>query len=78
MEIYLGLAIFSVYIVGNGNNWSPVYNFRAMKEGNQWSPRFAVFGDMGVDNAVSLKFLEKEVLNGQFDAILHVGTKLNE
>lgn len=44
-----------------------------MKAGQDWSPRFAVFGDMGNSNAQSLTMLQEETLMGKFDAILHVG-----
>jgi hypothetical protein len=53
--------------------WSPLYFFTAMKKGQDWSPRFAVFGDMGNANAQSLSMLQEETLRGNFDAILHVG-----
>lgn len=38
-----------------------------------WSPRFAVFGDLGNSNAQSLPQLQEETLLGMYDAILHVG-----
>ena len=47
-----------------------------MKDGYDWSPRFAVYGDMGNVNAKSLGRLQEETQNGNFDAILHVGTML--
>ena len=34
---------------------------------------FAMFGDMGNDNAVSLPYLQREVGEGVYDAIIHVG-----
>ncbi|CAD5113759.1 DgyrCDS2925 [Dimorphilus gyrociliatus] len=53
--------------------WSSVYFFRAIKDGSHWSPRFAIYGDMGNVNAQSLSRLQEEVQRGHFDAILHVG-----
>ena len=44
-----------------------------MPVGSSWSPRFAVFGDMGNKNAQSLTRLQEDTLNGMYDAILHVG-----
>lgn len=61
------------YRVGSSDGWSALYNFNATKEGTAWSPRFAIYGDLGVDNAQSLSKLQKEVQGGQYDAILHVG-----
>jgi hypothetical protein len=43
-----------------------------MRNDSEWSPRFAVFGDMGNDNAQSLVRLQEETMNGMYDAILHV------
>jgi hypothetical protein len=34
--------------------WSPVYWFTAMKDGTDWSPRFAIYGDLGSVNGVSI------------------------
>lgn len=53
--------------------WSNLFFFTAMKSGQDWSPRFAVFGDMGNLNAQSLTRLQEETLQGMYDAILHVG-----
>lgn len=44
-----------------------------MPVGPDWSPRFAVFGDMGNINPQSLPRLQEETLIGLYDAILHVG-----
>lgn len=44
-----------------------------MKPGSDWSPRFAVFGDMGNINAQSMPRLQEETMLGYYDAVLHVG-----
>lgn len=44
-----------------------------MKAGSDWSPRFAVFGDMGDENGRSIPLLKKDVAAGLYDTILHVG-----
>lgn len=44
-----------------------------MPEGSNWSPRFAIFGDLGNENAQSLPRLQEETMLGFYDAILHVG-----
>lgn len=44
-----------------------------MKKGVHWSPRLAVFGDMGADNARALPRLRRDTQQGMFDAVLHVG-----
>lgn len=44
-----------------------------MPEGTQWAPRFAIFGDMGNENAQSIPRLQEETVLGFYDAILHVG-----
>ncbi|XP_077997692.1 acid phosphatase type 7-like [Glandiceps talaboti] len=62
-----------IYHCGSDYGWSAVYYFTAMKDGTDWSPRFAIFGDMGNVNAQSVPALQEETQKGHFDAILHVG-----
>ena len=38
-----------------------------------WSPSFAIYGDMGNKNAVSLPALQRETQSGTYDMILHIG-----
>jgi len=63
----------AVYHCGYSNAWSSLYTFTAMPAGSNWSPRFAVFGDMGNVNAQSVGRLQEETQAGHFDAVLHVG-----
>ena len=44
-----------------------------MPEGSDWSPRFAIFGDMGNENAKSLTRLQREVQLDYYSALIHVG-----
>ena len=44
-----------------------------LNTGTSWSPRLAIYGDMGSANAQSLPILSSEADTGHFDAILHVG-----
>ena len=70
-------AVLSLdYRVGSADGWSALYNFNATRNGTEWSPRFAIYGDLGVDNAQSLSKLQKEVQGGQYDAILHIGKQM--
>ncbi|XP_059154962.1 acid phosphatase type 7-like isoform X1 [Physella acuta] len=61
------------YVVGNEFEFSDKYIFEAMEDGQDWSPRLAIYGDMGNVNARSLARLELEAYSGVYDAILHVG-----
>uniref|UniRef100_A0A4D5RKI2 Purple acid phosphatase n=1 Tax=Ixodes scapularis TaxID=6945 RepID=A0A4D5RKI2_IXOSC len=61
------------YHCGSNMGWSSLFFFRAMRSGQNWSPRLAVFGDMGNVNAQSLPFLQEEAQKGTIDAVLHVG-----
>ncbi|XP_074659811.1 acid phosphatase type 7-like [Tubulanus polymorphus] len=61
------------YRCGSELAWSNVNTFRAMKNGTNWSPRFAFFGDMGIENARSLPRLLKDVQAEMYDAIFHIG-----
>lgn len=38
-----------------------------------WAPRFAVYGDLGLENAQSMPRLLDDVSKGMYDAVLHVG-----
>ena len=44
-----------------------------LNTGTSWSPRLAIYGDMGSTNARSLPRLINEANAGNFDAILHIG-----
>ena len=44
-----------------------------LNSGTNWSPRLAIYGDMGSTNVRSLPKLMSETDAGNFDAILHVG-----
>ena len=48
-----------------------------MKSGTNWGPRFAVYGDLGNENAQSLPRIQDETEKGHFDAILHVGEDID-
>lgn len=62
-----------LYHCGSNYGWSSIYSFRTMRIDQSWSPKFAVFGDMGNVNAQSLPRLQEETMQGFYDAILHVG-----
>ncbi|XP_067019476.1 acid phosphatase type 7-like isoform X2 [Acropora muricata] len=61
------------YRVGSSDGWSALYNFNTTRNGTNWAPRFAIYGDLGTDNSQSLSKLQREVQSGRYDAILHVG-----
>jgi len=63
-----------VYHVGGPRTgWSDVFVFRAMRAGENWTPRFAMFGDMGNSFGISIPPLQVEAWRGNFDAIFHYG-----
>lgn len=62
-----------VYHVGSYKGWSPQFFFKTLPIGNNWSPRIALFGDMGNENAQSLTRLQEESQRGIYDTIIHVG-----
>lgn len=62
------------YKVGSeGTGYSEVFSFRTLKHGTDWLPRFAVYGDLGLEEARSLPFLIEEQQAGLIDLILHSG-----
>ena len=66
--------MFTVYHVGSKLGWSDLFSFTTMKSGTNWSPTFAVFGDMGNDNVEALPYIQEEAQRGQVTAVLHTGT----
>ncbi|XP_033103995.1 acid phosphatase type 7-like isoform X2 [Anneissia japonica] len=61
------------YHCGSAEGWSPLFIFQTFPSGTEWSPRFAVYGDMGNENAQSLSRLQEDVQQGMYHSILHVG-----
>ncbi|KAL9953577.1 hypothetical protein ACROYT_G041018 [Oculina patagonica] len=61
------------YHCGGYDGWSALYSFKALKSGVDWSPRMAVFGDLGSFNAKSISYLQEETQQGKYDVFLHVG-----
>jgi hypothetical protein len=65
--------ILIVYHCGSDEGISELFAFRSMREGSDWSPSLAVYGDLGSVNAQSLVRLQREVQQGMYHAIVHVG-----
>jgi len=63
----------SDYKVGCSDKWSSTFTMTTLNTGTNWSPRLAIYGDMGSTNAQSLSRLINETNAGHFDAILHIG-----
>ena len=61
------------YKCGDSGVWSNTFTFKTIPKGTDWSPRLAVYGDMGAANAQSVPRLVNDIKNGLYDAILHVG-----
>lgn len=63
-----------VYHVGSDLGWSDLFWFNTFDSfGPDWSPRFAIYGDMGNANAQSLPRLQRETQADEYDMIIHVG-----
>lgn len=77
MIISFNLTGQLVYRVGSDLGWSPIFWFKAIKNGSDWSPRLAVYGDLGNDNSKSLPRLQEDAQSGRFDAIHHNGELIN-
>lgn len=65
--------VISVYHCGSDEGWSDVFSFTALNDSSSFSPRFALYGDMGNENPQSLARLQKETQLGMYDVILHIG-----
>ncbi|XP_054714033.1 acid phosphatase type 7-like [Uloborus diversus] len=62
-----------VYHCGSDDGWSAIFWFTTLKTGTDWSPNFAIFGDLGNVNGQSIPRLQEEVQKNHFDVLLHVG-----
>ncbi|CAB3223364.1 unnamed protein product [Arctia plantaginis] len=62
-----------VYHAGSEYGWSEQFSFKTPPQGEDWSVRAAIYGDMGNKNAHSLSYLQDEAQRERFDVILHVG-----
>jgi len=62
------------YMVGDPttNVWSEERSFRMIGQGNE-KMRVAVYGDLGLVNSISMKYLADEVKKETIDLVLHVG-----
>ena len=65
--------VLTAYHCGSPIGWSDLFYFTAMPQGTNWSPRLAVYGDLGNVNPQSLPRLQQETQRGMYDAVLHVG-----
>ncbi|XP_055377474.1 acid phosphatase type 7-like [Condylostylus longicornis] len=61
------------YHCGSNLGWSAEFWFKTPRFDSNWSPSFAIFGDMGNENAKSLARLQEDTQRQMYDAILHVG-----
>ncbi|XP_033104022.1 acid phosphatase type 7-like isoform X2 [Anneissia japonica] len=61
------------YHCGSPDGWSEMFWFQSQPTGNKWSPKFAVYGDLGNVNSRSMGRLQHETQSGYYDAVLHVG-----
>jgi len=61
------------YRVGSAFGYSKVFNFTSWPAGEKWSPRLAVYGDLGLDNPQSMTRLNKDAAAGMYDGVIHVG-----
>ncbi|XP_055678798.1 acid phosphatase type 7 [Lutzomyia longipalpis] len=61
------------YHCGGSLGWSAEFWFITPPNGENWSPRLVLFGDMGNENAQSLARLQDDTQRKMYDAIIHVG-----
>lgn len=62
-----------MYHCGSEAGWSDLFYFTALNDSVHFSPKFALYGDLGNENPQSLSRLQKETQLGMYDVILHIG-----
>ncbi|KAH9418918.1 Acid phosphatase type 7 [Dermatophagoides pteronyssinus] len=62
-----------IYHCGSENGWSELFFFKTFPKGNEWQPRFVIYGDLGNDNAQTMSMLQEEIQLGHHDLVTHVG-----
>ncbi|TMS21516.1 Acid phosphatase type 7 [Larimichthys crocea] len=55
-----------VYHCGSDDGWSDMFTFTALNDSTSFSPRFALYGDLGNENPQSLARLQKETQLGMY------------
>uniref|UniRef100_A0A1A9WVN1 Purple acid phosphatase n=1 Tax=Glossina brevipalpis TaxID=37001 RepID=A0A1A9WVN1_9MUSC len=61
------------YVCGSEFGWSAEFFLETVPEGDEWSPRLAIYGDMGNSNAQSMARLQQDAEQDMYDAIIHIG-----
>uniref|UniRef100_A0A0L8H5I1 Purple acid phosphatase n=1 Tax=Octopus bimaculoides TaxID=37653 RepID=A0A0L8H5I1_OCTBM len=59
------------YSIVNSKMVTPAY-FKTPPKGNEWSPSFLLFGDLGVESLIH-PILTNEALSGKYSAFFHIG-----
>ncbi|RWS03557.1 iron/zinc purple acid phosphatase-like protein, partial [Dinothrombium tinctorium] len=63
------------YRCGNDDIWSKMYSFKTIESGEDWSPRFALYGDLGTmaEGGKSIPTLIDHVKANKYDIVFHIG-----
>ena len=67
------LLYLSDYRCGFPGNWSEVKSLKPLDSSETGSLTFAVYGDLGWENAQSVPYLKRDVEYGLIDGVLHCG-----
>ena len=74
MAIIILIAAHADYRCGSPTEgWSEMKTLKTLSTDEAFSPTFAVYGDFGLQNARSLPYLKREVLEGKINGVLHCG-----
>uniref|UniRef100_A0A1I7S5Z0 Purple acid phosphatase n=1 Tax=Bursaphelenchus xylophilus TaxID=6326 RepID=A0A1I7S5Z0_BURXY len=61
------------YKVGSNDSWSRLFTFKTLTDDPDYSFRICIFGDLGVENGISLEYIAEAVNNDEFDLMIDVG-----
>ena len=67
------MQLYLEYNVRNGLHISDTFTFKTFPNSSDFKPRFAIYGDMGFQNAVAFDKIKQDVDKDLYDIILHIG-----
>ena len=66
-------TLFSEYSVQSGDRKSDSFTFKTFSDSDSFKPKFAIYGDFGIENHVSMFKLIQYLNASEYQMVLHIG-----